>query len=114
MVRDGKSLVPTPLGEVTTKLMKENFSDIVDYAFTAQMEDQLDEIEKGSIEMLDVLNPFWKGFERELERAETTIGKGSFELPVEETDIICDKCGAKMVAVVDFTREFAATASVPI
>ena len=113
VVRDGKSLVPTPLGEVTTKLMKENFSDIVDYAFTAQMEDQLDEIEKGSIEMLDVLNPFWKGFERELERAETTIGKGSFELPVEETDIICDKCGAKMVVKNGRYGKFAACPNYP-
>ena len=113
VVRDGKSLVPTPLGEVTTKLMKENFSDIVDYAFTAQMEDQLDEIEKGSIEMLDVLTPFWKGFERELERAETTIGKGSFELPVEQTDIICDKCGSKMVVKNGRYGKFAACPNYP-
>ncbi len=113
VVRDGKSLVPTPLGEVTTKLMKENFSDIVDYTFTAQMEDQLDEIEKGSVEMLDVLTPFWKGFEKELERAETTIGKGSFELPVEETDIICDKCGAKMVVKNGRYGKFAACPNYP-
>ncbi len=113
VVRDGKSLVPTPLGEVTTKLMKENFADIVDYAFTAQMEDQLDEIEKGSMEMLDVLNPFWQGFSKELERAETTIGKGSFELPVEETDIICDKCGAKMVVKNGRYGKFAACPNYP-
>ena len=113
VVRDGKSLVPTPLGEVTTRLMKENFSDIVDYTFTAHMEDQLDEIEKGNVEMLDVLNPFWKGFEKELERAEETIGKGSFELPVEETDIICDKCGAKMVIKNGRYGKFAACPNYP-
>ncbi|MBO5326686.1 MAG: type I DNA topoisomerase [Clostridia bacterium] len=113
VVRDGRSLVPTPLGEVTTRLMKENFSDIVDYTFTAHMEDQLDEIEKGNVEMLDVLNPFWKGFEKELERAEETIGKGSFELPVEETDIICDKCGAKMVIKNGRYGKFAACPNYP-
>lgn len=113
VVRDGKSLVPTPLGEVTTKLMKENFSDIVDYTFTAQMEDQLDEIEKGNMKMLDVLTPFWKDFEKELERAETTIGKGSFEIPVEETDIICDKCGAKMVVKNGRYGKFAACPNYP-
>ncbi|MBQ9099105.1 MAG: type I DNA topoisomerase [Clostridia bacterium] len=113
VVRDGKSLVPTPLGEVTTRLMKESFSDIVDYAFTAQMEDQLDEIEKGNTDMVSVLDPFWKNFSAALERAETTIGKGSFELPVEETDIICDKCGAKMVVKNGRYGKFAACPNYP-
>ena len=113
VVRDGKALVPTPLGEVTTKLMKENFADIVDYTFTAQMEDQLDEIEKGNMKMLDVLTPFWQEFEKELALAETTIGKGSFELPVEETDIICDKCGAKMVVKNGRYGKFAACPNYP-
>ncbi len=113
VVRDGKSLVPTPLGEVTTKLMKENFSDIVDYTFTAHMEDQLDEIEKGNADMTAVLESFWRGFSAELERAETTIGKGSFELPVEETDIICDKCGAKMVIKNGRYGKFAACPNYP-
>ena len=113
VVRDGKSLAPTPLGEVTTKLMKENFPDIVDYAFTAQMEDQLDEIEKGNAEMLGVLESFWQGFEKELARAETTVGQGSFELPVEETDIICEKCGARMVIKNGRYGKFAACPNYP-
>ena len=113
VIRDGKSLVPTPLGEVTTKLMKENFSDIVDYTFTAHMEDQLDEIEKGNADMVEVLNSFWHGFERALARAETTIGKSSFELPVEETDIICEKCGAKMVIKNGRFGKFAACPNYP-
>ena len=113
VVRDGKSLVPTPLGEVTTKLMKENFADIVDYTFTAHMEDQLDEIEKGNADMTEVLRSFWKGFSAELERAKTTIGQGSFELPVEETDIICEKCGAKMVIKNGRYGKFAACPNYP-
>ncbi len=113
VTRDGKSLVPTPLGEVTTKLMKENFSDIVDYAFTAHMEDQLDEIEKGTVDMTAVLNDFWGGFEKALNCAETTIGKGGFELPAEETDIICDKCGAKMVVKNGRYGKFAACPNYP-
>ncbi len=113
VTRSGKTLVPTPLGEVTTKLMKENFSDIVDYTFTAQMEDQLDEIEKGNADMTGVLESFWKGFSAELEKAETTIGKGDFELPVEETDIICDKCGARMVVKNGRYGKFAACPNYP-
>ena len=113
VVRDGKSLVPTPLGEVTTKLMKQNFADIVDYAFTAQMETRLDEIEEGKAEMVEVLESFWQGFEKELTTAETTIGKGDFELPVEETDIICDKCGARMVVKNGRFGKFAACPNYP-
>ncbi len=113
VVRDGKSLVPTTLGEVTTKLMKENFPDIVDYAFTAQMEDELDEIENGNAEMVEVLEGFWRGFAAELEKAETTVGRGDFELPVEETDIICDKCGARMVVKNGRFGKFAACPNYP-
>ena len=113
VVRDGKSLVPTPLGEVTTKLMKENFADIVDYAFTAQMEQRLDEIEEGKAEMRPVLEEFWADFARELASAETTIGTGDFRLPVEETDIICDKCGARMVVKNGRYGKFAACPNYP-
>ena len=113
VTRDGKSLVPTPLGEVTTKLMKQNFADIVDYAFTAQMENELDEIEEGKAEMTEVLEKFWKGFSKELENAELTIGKGDFSLPVEETDIVCEKCGAKMVVKNGRYGKFAACPNYP-
>ncbi|MBE6580627.1 MAG: type I DNA topoisomerase [Ruminococcaceae bacterium] len=113
VTRDGKSLVPTPLGEVTTQLMKKNFPDIVDYAFTAQMETELDEIEEGNAEMVAVLDKFWQGFSRELESAEVTIGTGDFRLPVEQTDIICDKCGAKMVVKNGRYGKFAACPNYP-
>jgi len=113
VTRDGKSLVPTPLGEVTTQLMKKNFPDIVDYAFTAQMETELDEIEEGNAEMVAVLDKFWQGFSRELENAEVTIGAGDFRLPVEETDIICEKCGAKMVVKNGRYGKFAACPNYP-
>ena len=113
VTRDARALVPTPLGEVTTKLMKENFPDIVDYAFTAQMENELDEIEQGKAEMVSVLNSFWGGFARELARAEVNIGAGDFRLPVEETDIICEKCGAKMVVKNGKYGKFAACPNYP-
>ncbi|MBR4012967.1 MAG: DNA topoisomerase I, partial [Clostridia bacterium] len=67
--REGKALVPTPTGELTNKLMKESFPDIVDYAFTAQMEDNLDRIENGGTTVNDVLSGFWQGFEVELNAA---------------------------------------------
>ena len=91
--RDGKSLRPTDLGEIITRLMNKSFPDIVDYKFTASMENQLDEIENGNATMLDMLSKFYEGFSRELEEAEKTVSKETYEAPVEETDIICEKCG---------------------
>ena len=95
--RDGKSLVPTSLGEITNDLMLENFNSIVDYKFTADIETRLDEIEKGEETMLDVLRQFWGDFEGQLSAAEEKLSGESIEVPVEETDIECEKCGSKMV-----------------
>ncbi len=111
IVREGKSLKPTPLGEATTKLMKDSFPDIVDYKFTASMENQLDEVEAGSVTMFDVLDGFYEGFARELEAATATATK--LELPPEETDIICDKCGSKMVVKSGRYGKFAACPNYP-
>ncbi|MBE6538442.1 MAG: type I DNA topoisomerase [Ruminococcaceae bacterium] len=113
VVRDGKALVPTPLGEVTTKLMKDKFPDIVDYKFTANMEDDLDGIEKGESDMQKILSDFYEDFSNELEKAEVTIEKDSYELPSEETDIICDKCGRKMVIKSGKFGKFAACPGYP-
>ena len=111
--REGKAFVPTPLGEVTNKLMQEHFSTIVDYGFTADMERQLDEIENGNAVMLDVLREFWSDFSKQLSVAEKTIGETSIEVPVEETDIVCDKCGSKMIVRNGRFGKFAACPNYP-
>lgn len=111
--RDGKSLVPTPLGETTTKLMIENFPEIVDYAFTAQMEDQLDGIAHGDSTMTQVLSDFYTDFAKALSAAETHYQKEKIELPTEETDLICEKCGSKMVVKNGRYGRFAACPNYP-
>ncbi|MBE6602213.1 MAG: type I DNA topoisomerase [Ruminococcaceae bacterium] len=111
--REGKAFVPTPLGEVTNKLMLENFSSIVDYGFTADMENDLDEIENGEENMLNVLNRFWKDFSVQLETAEKTIGANTIEVPPEETDLLCDKCGSRMVVRNGRFGKFAACPNYP-
>ena len=93
--RDGRSLCPTQLGEITTQLMMDYFPDIVDYEFTAQMEDDLDNIEHGETSVSAVLHSFYDEFALDLQKAEEQVG--DVELPVEETDIICEKCGRKMI-----------------
>ena len=111
--REGKSLVPTPTGELTNKLMKESFPDIVDYKFTAQMEDKLDNIENGEIKMNAILAEFWKDFSLELEKANVKMENEELDVPVEETDIICDKCGAKMIIKNGRYGKFAACPNYP-
>ncbi|MCQ2353715.1 MAG: type I DNA topoisomerase [Clostridia bacterium] len=111
--RDGKSLVPTQLGEVTTALMRSDFADIVDYKFTANMEDKLDGIENGDTPMISVLNDFWNGFRSELEIAEKKEADEGAETPVEETDLICDKCGARMIVKQGRFGKFAACPNYP-
>lgn len=109
--RDGKMLKPTQLGEITTKLMVEHFPDIIDYEFTAQMEDDLDSIAGGENDMVSVLSKFYSGFEKSLTEAEKTVKRE--EVPAEETDIICDKCGAKMIIRQGRFGKFAACPNYP-
>ena len=111
--RDGKSLVPSQLGEITTKLMIDNFPDIVDYGFTAGMEEMLDEVENGKKTMLDVLKTFYADFSDELEKAEKSIEKNNYKLSPEETDIICEKCGSRMVVKSGRFGRFAACPNYP-
>ena len=111
--REGRSLVPTPTGEVTNKIMKESFPDIVNYKFTAQMETDLDKIENGKLSMDKVLHSFWGGFEKELSAAEEKIKETELEVPQEETDIICDKCGSRMIIKNGRFGKFAACPNYP-
>ena len=111
--REGKAFVPTPLGDVTNTLMEQNFSTIIDYGFTADMEHDLDEIEEGNAMMLNVLNKFWKDFSCQLEAAEKAIGEKSIEIPPEETDFICEKCGSRMIVRNGRFGKFAACPNYP-
>ena len=77
--------------------MSEYFPEIVDYEFTAFMEGQLDSIENKQTTTLDVLSTFYTRFAVELERAQDSSFKEKVEKPVEESDVICDKCGARMI-----------------
>ena len=111
--RDGKSLVPSPLGEMTTKLMMDYFAEVVDYGFTAEMEEKLDRVENGKTDMETVLSDFYKDFEVLLKNAEDNIDKGDYKLAAEETDIVCEKCGSRMVIKNGRFGKFAACPNYP-
>ena len=97
VVKEGKSLRPTPLGEVVTKLMKDRFTDIVDVGFTAKMEGELDNVEKGEKPWKEVLSDFYGPFDAELTNAEKALEGEYIKIPAEESDEVCDVCGRKMV-----------------
>jgi len=85
---DKKRFTPTDVGRVVNKFLTEHFTRYVDYGFTAQMEDELDEISEGKRDWIPVLDEFWKGFskliadKREVERPGTEL-----------LDEACPKCG---------------------
>ena len=96
--REGKLLVGTPLGEVTTNFTKQYFPEIIDYEFTAQMESSLDSIARDENTIEGVISGFYHKFEEELAIAsKETKSKEKVSIPAEESDVICDRCGAKMV-----------------
>jgi DNA topoisomerase-1 len=113
VARDGKFLKPTPLGEVTTKIMDEYFPDVMDYKFTAVMEDRLDTIANGKEKMQEVLSDFYKGFAVELEKAEKAELQNDKEILQEKAGIICDKCGSEMFVKNGRFGKFAACSNYP-
>ncbi len=97
VVKEGRALRPTPLGEVVTDLMKDKFKDIVDPGFTANMESQLDNVEAGKEYWKDVLRRFYTGMSAELAQAEKDLDGERIKIPVELSDEVCDVCGKQMV-----------------
>ena len=95
VMRENKRLFPTELGRMVTNVMTQYFAPIVDTEFTANMEEQLDDIEGGDIEWKQVLRDFYPAFSEMLAEAEKAVEK--VELREEPSDEICDKCGAQMV-----------------
>ena len=97
VVKEGRNLRPTPLGEVVTGLMKDKFTDIVDTAFTATMEERLDEVETGKVDWKSLLGDFYGDFEQELQKAEADLDGERIKVPDEVSDVICPKCGRNLV-----------------
>jgi DNA topoisomerase-1 len=93
--KEKKRLVPTELGKIVTDIMKKHFKDIVDIQFTAQMEKQLDDVEEGSKDWVQVIEDFYTPFVNILKEADAQIEQ--VEIPDEVTDILCEKCGRNMV-----------------
>jgi len=97
VVKEGRHLRPTPLGETVNGLMSEYFPDIVDLKFTANMEDELDGVEKGEKPWKTLLGEFYGGFAAELDHAEKALDGVFIKIPAELSDEVCEVCGKQMV-----------------
>ncbi|MBE7015649.1 MAG: type I DNA topoisomerase, partial [Ruminococcaceae bacterium] len=106
-----KQLVPTELGMITTDIMKKSFDEIVDVDFTADMEQKLDNVEDGKLDWVQVLSEFYPSFSKNLEKAQKEVEKVTIK--DEESDVVCEKCGRKMVYKVSKFGKFLACPGYP-
>ncbi len=113
VIKEGKFLRPTPLGEVVTQLMKDRFTNVVDTNFTARMEELLDSVEKGNKPWKDVLYEFYGPFNESLENAEKALEGERIKIPAEESNEICEVCGRKMVVKTGRFGRFLACSGYP-
>ena len=97
IVRDGKTLKPTELGQAVTKLLEKEFPKFVNTKFTASMEASLDEIADGKAEYIELLQSFYDDLEATLKKAKADMDGQKIELESDKTDIPCEKCGRMMV-----------------
>ena len=111
VARENKRLIPTELGKIVNDLMCKNFPDIVNIQFTADMEEKLDDVEKGQVDWHVIVRDFYGPFEKDLEKAEASIEKVSIEDQV--SDIPCEKCGAMMVYKMSRYGKFLACPNFP-
>ncbi|MCL5095648.1 MAG: type I DNA topoisomerase [Patescibacteria group bacterium] len=107
----GKKFAPTVLGTTVNDFLVANFAEIVDYDFTAKMEDNLDAIANGEVEWQPMLSEFYTPFEKKLD--EVLEKAKRVAVPVEETDEKCEKCGAPLVIRLGKFGKFLACSKFP-
>ncbi len=95
--REKKSLKPTQLGMVISDLMVEYFKKIVDVKFTAGLEKKLDKIGSGELDWKNTISDFYDDFDSIYKKAEASLDGKRVKVPDVETDVVCEKCGRKMV-----------------
>ena len=95
--KDQKKLKTTPLGQAVNTVMMEQFPDIVNVKFSADMEKKLDVVEAGEADWVKTIDEFYQGFEKSLEQAEKNMEGKRIKVEDIPTDEICEKCGRPMV-----------------
>ncbi len=109
--RQNRQFVPTELGFIVVDLLKDNFSNIVEVAFTARMEENLDQIEEGAMEWKAVVREFYEPFAQDLDRASALVEK--VELKPEEAGKDCSECGRPLLVKYGRFGKFLACSGFP-
>lgn len=109
---DKKKLFPTDIAFIVVDLLVEHFPEIIDYKFTADMENDLDQISLGKKEWQPIIKSFWDPFSANLAKKYEELDRKDFS-PEEETDEVCDKCGAKMIVKTGRYGKFLACSAFP-
>ena len=102
---------PTDLGRLVNDLLVEHFADVVDYDFTATLEEELDQIEEGALDWKKVVQDFYKPFEHDLRQAEQKMP--AVEMPVVDIGEACPQCGRPLVRKHGRFGEFIACTGFP-
>ncbi|KGR80367.1 type I DNA topoisomerase [Ureibacillus manganicus] len=108
---DAKRFVPTELGEIVHQLMSEFFPEIINIEFTAKMEQDLDKVEDGQSNWVEIIDEFYRDFEKYLKHAEETMEK--IEIKDEPAGEDCENCGAPMVYKLGRYGKFMACSNFP-
>lgn len=108
---DNKRFVPTELGEIVLQLVKEFFPEIIDLDFTVKMESDLDAVEEGKTDWVQIIDEFYQDFEKRLEKAEQEMEK--VEIRDEPAGEDCEKCGHEMVYKMGRYGKFMACSNFP-
>ena len=93
--KEQKQLIPTELGKITNKLLIENFTNVINVEFTADIENKFDSIAEGKANWRNIIGEFYEPFKENVEKVEKELEH--VELVEEVSDVPCDKCGRMMV-----------------
>jgi DNA topoisomerase-1 len=108
---DARKFVPTELGEIVQTIVEESFPDVTNMKFTAAVEHELDEVETGNKHWVPVIDSFFKPFQKEVEKAETSLEK--IIMHDELAGMDCEVCGAPMLVKMGRYGKFYACARFP-
>lgn len=108
---DNKRFVPTELGEIVVELLREYFPEIINVDFTVEMEGNLDAVEEGKKQWIQVIDDFYQDFEKRLEKAEKEMEE--VEIKDEPAGVTCEECGHEMVYKMGRYGKFLACSNFP-
>lgn len=110
--KEAKQLKPTDLAEVVTDMLVKHFPHIVDYKFTAEMEDSLDLIAEGKKKWVPIIDAFYNPFHKTVEEKNETLKKEDI-VNLEKTDEKCEKCGSPMIVKLGRFGKFLSCSNYP-